>query len=195
MSGRKKFSNGGTSNPRQTRSACSGKRHHRRSRSLHEWPPEAQTTGATDTKAPEARSRGRPQTKLYNAARPHAPLGYKPPAPEFFVPALAAGPSLFGQLKSSAFRLLSPISDIPVGLHFRGFLGVHSHCGLHTRTVSVFRDRWASDISSPPCLRPGCFWLERLPGAPCTHWKMPPFHGARGKRSVHHKLSLMSTRR
>jgi hypothetical protein len=25
----------------------------------------------------------------------------------------------------------------------------------------------------------GCFRLERLPGGPCTHWKAPPFHGAR----------------
>jgi putative transposase len=29
----------------------------------------------------------------YNAVRPHASLGYKPPAPEVFVPALAAWPS------------------------------------------------------------------------------------------------------
>ena len=28
----------------------------------------------------------------YNAVRPHASLGYKPPAPEVFVPALAAWP-------------------------------------------------------------------------------------------------------
>ena len=29
----------------------------------------------------------------YNAVRPHASLGYRPPAPEVFVPALAAWPS------------------------------------------------------------------------------------------------------
>lgn len=29
----------------------------------------------------------------YNAVRPHAPLGYRPPAPEVFVPGLAAWPS------------------------------------------------------------------------------------------------------
>ena len=28
----------------------------------------------------------------YNAVRPHASLGYKPPAPEVFIPALAAWP-------------------------------------------------------------------------------------------------------
>ena len=26
---------------------------------------------------------------------------------------------------------------------------------------------------------PGCFRLERLPGGISTHWKTPPFHGAR----------------
>ena len=29
----------------------------------------------------------------YNTKRPHASLGYKPPAPEVFVPALSAGPA------------------------------------------------------------------------------------------------------
>jgi hypothetical protein len=28
-----------------------------------------------------------------------------------------------------------------------------------------------------------CFRLERLPGGACTHWKAPPLHGARQKRS------------
>jgi|GEM_PF-5804744 len=45
------------------------------SRALHEWSPEAQTTGATDTKAPEARSRGHSQTLFYNTVRPHTSLG------------------------------------------------------------------------------------------------------------------------
>src|SRR5262245_43564063 len=58
------------SDPRQTRSPCSGKRDHRASQGLHEWPPEAQTTDATDTKVPEARPRGRSQTLFYNEARP-----------------------------------------------------------------------------------------------------------------------------
>ena len=30
----------------------------------------------------------------------------------------------------------------------------------------------------------GCFRLERLPGGPCTHWKAPPFHGARHKQTL-----------
>src|SRR5712675_1143898 len=29
----------------------------------------------------------------------------------------------------------------------------------------------------------GCFRLERLPGGTCTHWKAPPFHGARQIRT------------
>src|SRR5882757_7366142 len=28
-----------------------------------------------------------------------------------------------------------------------------------------------------------CFRLERLPGGACTHWKVPPFHGAHPKRT------------
>src|SRR5215468_11800334 len=42
----------------------------------------------------------------------------------------------------------------PAHRPFRGLLSVHSRCGLHTRTVTVCRDRYpkASDTSSPPCL-------------------------------------------
>src|SRR5580700_5387452 len=41
----------------------------------------------------------------------------------------------------------------------------------------------------------GCFRLERLPGGPCTHWKAPPFHGARHLRThalpakAHHSIT------
>ena len=47
-----------------------------------------------------------------------------------------------------------PLSGRPAHRPFRGLLSVHSRCGLHTRAVTVFRDRYpkASDISSPPCL-------------------------------------------
>ena len=47
-----------------------------------------------------------------------------------------------------------PRSGRPAHRPFRGLLGVHSRCGLHTRTVTVCRDRYpkASDTSSPPCL-------------------------------------------
>src|SRR5262249_8780908 len=47
-----------------------------------------------------------------------------------------------------------PLSGRPAHRPFRGLLGVHSRCVLHTRAVTVFRDRYpgASDISSPPCL-------------------------------------------
>src|SRR5438105_237492 len=36
---------------------------------------------------------GRSQVLLYNTIRPHASLGFKPPAPEVFVPAFAAWPA------------------------------------------------------------------------------------------------------
>jgi hypothetical protein len=32
-------------------------------------------------------------TEVYNSVRPNAPLGYRPPATEVFVPAFAAGPA------------------------------------------------------------------------------------------------------
>ena len=35
----------------------------------------------------------------------------------------------------------------------------------------------------------GCFRLERSPGGACTHWKAPPCHGARKKRSFPDRVS------
>jgi putative transposase len=54
---------------------------------------------ATDTAAPETRYCGRSQALLYNTIRPHASLGYKPPAPEVFVPAFAAWPAYVDRLR------------------------------------------------------------------------------------------------
>jgi transposase InsO family protein len=44
----------------------------------------------------------------YNAVRPHASLGYKPPAPEVFIPALAAWPSARPQTAPTATLPLAP---------------------------------------------------------------------------------------
>jgi len=44
----------------------------------------------------------------YNAVRPHASLGYKPPAPEVFAPALAAWPSTRTQTAPTATLPLAP---------------------------------------------------------------------------------------
>ena len=38
----------------------------------------------------------------YNTVRPHASLGYKPPAPEVFIPAIAAWPAALNQKAPSA---------------------------------------------------------------------------------------------
>src|SRR5260370_26058128 len=89
----------------------------------------------------------------------------------------------------------SPIglSGRPAHCPFRGLLGVHSRCGLHTRAVTNLRHanrrlqplRYLHDCSD-------CFRLERLPGGACTHWKAPPLHGARQERSFidnHHLRS------
>jgi hypothetical protein len=79
-----------TSDLRQNRSACSEKRRRRPSRSPHERRPAPRTMDATDTKVLGIQSRGRSQMLLYNTLRPHGSMDYKPPAPEVFVPALAA---------------------------------------------------------------------------------------------------------
>src|SRR5712675_466300 len=44
----------------------------------------------------------------------------------------------------------------------------------------------------------GCFRLERSPGGACTHWKTPPFHGARHEqtsRPYPHRPTLSSVAR
>src|SRR5271156_2185276 len=76
-----------------------------------------------------------------------------------------------------------PLSGRPAHRPFRGLLGVYSRCGLHTRAVTKF----VTAIRGLQTFRhlhacPGCFRLERSPGGPCTHWKTPPSHGARGER-------------
>src|SRR5690242_7556400 len=65
-----------------------------------------------------------------------------------------------------------PLSRRPAHRPFRGLLGVHSRCGLHTRAVTKF----VTAIRGLQTFRhlhacPGCFRLERSPGGPCTHWK------------------------
>src|SRR5208282_4950534 len=69
-----------------------------------------------------------------------------------------------------------PLSGRPAHHPFRGLLGVHSHCGPHTRAVTTF----VTAIRGLQTFRrlhacPGRFRLERLPGGPRTHWKTPPF--------------------
>src|SRR6516165_1227840 len=68
-----------------------------------------------------------------------------------------------------------PLSGRPAHRPFRGLLGVHSRCGLHTRAVTKF----VTVIRGLQTFRhldacPGCFRLERSPGGPCTHWKKAP---------------------
>src|SRR5215469_10575683 len=58
----------------------------------------------------------------------------------------------------------------PSSLSCRGLPGVHSRCGLHTRSVTVFRDRYPGglDISSPPCLP------RLLPAGAIAGWGLHP---------------------
>src|SRR4029077_16836886 len=68
-----------------------------------------------------------------------------------------------------------PRPDRPAHRPFRGLLSVHSRCGLHTRTVTVYRDRYpkASDTSSPPCL------LRSLPAGAVAGWGLHPLEKRR----------------
>src|SRR6516225_4257677 len=68
-----------------------------------------------------------------------------------------------------------PRPDRPTHRPFRGLLSVHLRCGLHTRTVTVCRDRYpkASDTSSPPCL------LRSLPAGAVTGWGLHPLEKRR----------------
>ena len=67
-----------------------------------------------------------------------------------------------------------PLSGRPAHRPFRGLLGVYSRCGLHTRAVTVYRDRYprASDISSPPCLP------RLLPAGAVAGWALHPLESA-----------------
>jgi hypothetical protein len=78
-----------------------------------------------------------------------------------------------------------PLSGRPAHRPFRGLLGVHSRCGLHTRAITKF-------VTATRGLQtfrhlhacPGCFRLERIAGwALHPLGKAPPCHGARGIRT------------
>src|SRR5262245_16220997 len=82
---------------RRMQSGRSERQHRPASQLPHECRSAGRTMDATDTAAPKTRYRGRSQALLYNTVRPHASLGYKPPAPEVFVPAFTAWPAALRQ--------------------------------------------------------------------------------------------------
>jgi hypothetical protein len=96
----------------------------------------------------------------------------------------AASERIASLISSRRISLPRGLSGRPAHCPFRGLLGVHSRCGLHTRAVTNLRHanrrlqplRYLHDCSD-------CFRLERLPGGACTHWKAPPLHGARQKQT------------
>ena len=67
---------------------------------------------------PHSRSCGRSVAALYNAVRPHAALGYKAPAPEVFVPALAACAAArrsCGSRAATLSRRSFPVGHLEIG--------------------------------------------------------------------------------
>ena len=75
---------------RRMQSGRSQRQHRPASQLPHECRSAGRTMDATDTAVPETWYCGRSQALLYNAIRPHASIGYKPPAPDVFVPTFAA---------------------------------------------------------------------------------------------------------
>src|SRR6202171_155659 len=84
---------------------------------------------------------------------------------------------LFNFLEQQLFRCRTPCiqtyQSSPIGLSgrpahcpFRGLLGVHSRCGLHTRAVTVYRDTLTRGFSHfvTSMTAPVASGLERLPG-------------------------------
>jgi len=49
----------------------------------------------------------------------------------------------------------------------------------------------ASAISLPPLTAPVASGWSESPGGACTHWKTPPYHGARPKRTFTSKFNAM----
>ena len=72
---------------------------------------------------------------------------------------------------------LISLSGRPMHRLFRGLLGVHSHYGLHTRAVTVYRDTLSEGFSHfvTSIAAPVASGWSVSPGGICTHWKAPPF--------------------
>jgi hypothetical protein len=64
---------------------------------------------------------------------------------------------------------------------FRGLLGVHSRCGLHTRAATVIRGSHSKGFNRfvTSTVAPVASGGSTLPGGTFTHWEAPPYHGAR----------------
>ena len=76
------------------------------------------------------------------------------------------------------------LSGRPAHCPFRGLLGVHSRCGLHTRAATncyTLIERFSHFVASMTA--PIASWSGCRVG-PCTHWKAPPFHGAHPERTL-----------
>ena len=99
-------------------------------------------------------------------------------------PGAAAGRTL---RSASPSRISLPRKGCRVGLRIVLF----EACSAFTRVtactlvLSPIRDTLTRRLQPFRFLHScsGCFRLEPLPGGPCTHWKAPPCHGARRKRS------------
>jgi putative transposase len=56
----------------------------------------------------ETPSRGRSQALFYNSVRPHASLGFRPPAPEVILPTFAAWPAVLRRPAPPTLHTMAP---------------------------------------------------------------------------------------
>src|SRR5471030_1296067 len=125
---------------------------------------------------------------LQRPAMPSPASGWTSPTTPQGFPCCARFPCVHAAATTPAWRLAvlpcsssqpyQPSPEWPPGrpTHrpFRGLLGIHSRCGLHTRAATVYRGNYpkASDISSPPCL------LRLLPAGALAGWGLHPLESA-----------------
>ena len=103
---------------------------------------------------------------------------------------------LFAHLAHPCQPSPNPLSGRPAHRPFRGLLGVHSRCGLHTRTVTKF----VTAIRRLQTFRHLHACSRLLPaGAGCRAGlapagEAPPCHGARGNRTFEHAFLVAEHR-
>ena len=74
------------------------------------------------------------------------------------------------------------VSSRPAHRPFQSLLSVHARCGQHTRAVT---NSWPAILSHfvASMTAPVASGWSDSPGGPCTHWRVPPSHGAHPKKT------------
>src|SRR5262249_37766829 len=103
------------------RSACSGRRRHRPSRSPHARKRDGRTKGDIDTGVREEWSCGRSQTLLYNLDRPHQALDQNVPASRY-QPSTRPMPDRLPKVEYDQHEIVRSVSTTKAYVSFKGRL-------------------------------------------------------------------------